>query len=36
VSLDDTALERLVEEAQAGDAWAFGRLFDHYHLPIYG
>ena len=22
-------------EAQAGDAWAFGRLFDHYHLPVY-
>src|SRR5215212_4158717 len=22
-------------EAQAGDAWAFGRLFDHFHLPVY-
>ena len=20
---------------QAGDAWAFGLLFDHYHLPVY-
>ena len=35
VTLDDAAIERLVEEAQAGDAWAFGRLFDHYHLPVY-
>ena len=35
MSLDDAAIERLVEEAQAGDAWAFGRLFDHYHLPVY-
>ena len=33
--LDDAAIERLVEEARAGDAWAFGRLFDHYHLPVY-
>jgi RNA polymerase sigma-70 factor (ECF subfamily) len=35
VSLDDAAIERLVQEAQGGDAWAFGRLFDHFHLPIY-
>ena len=35
MSLDDAAIERLVEEAQAGDAWAFGCLFDHFHLPIY-
>jgi len=35
VSLDDAAIERLVVEAQAGDAWAFGRLFDHYHQPVY-
>jgi len=35
VSLDDAAIERLVQEAQAGDAWAFGRLFDHYHQPVY-
>ena len=35
MSLDDAAIERLVGEAQAGDAWAFGRLFDHYHLPVY-
>ena len=35
MTLDDAAVERLVSEAQAGDAWAFGRLFDHYHLPVY-
>src|SRR6476646_7011840 len=35
MSLDDAAIERLVREAQAGDAWAFGRLFDHYHLPVH-
>jgi RNA polymerase sigma-70 factor, ECF subfamily len=35
VSLDDDAIQRLVSEAQAGDAWAFGRLFDYFHLPVY-
>ncbi|MBA2700096.1 MAG: sigma-70 family RNA polymerase sigma factor [Chloroflexi bacterium] len=35
MTLDDAAIERLVAEARGGDAWAFGRLFDHYHLPIY-
>ena len=35
MTVDDAAVERLVSEAQAGDAWAFGRLFDHYHLPVY-
>ena len=35
MTLDETALERLVEEARAGDAWAFGLLFDHFHLPVY-
>ena len=35
MSLDDAAIERLVKDAQAGDAWAFGRLFDHYHLPVH-
>ena len=35
VTLDDAAIERLVRSAQAGEASAFGRLFDHYHLPIY-
>ncbi len=35
MTLDDTAIDRLVQEARAGDAWAFGLLFDHYHLPVY-
>jgi RNA polymerase sigma-70 factor (ECF subfamily) len=35
MTLDDGAIERLVQEAKAGDAWAFGLLFDHYHLPVY-
>jgi RNA polymerase sigma-70 factor (ECF subfamily) len=35
VSLDDAAIARLVDEAREGDAWAFGRLFDHYHLGIH-
>ena len=35
VTLDDAAIDRLVQEARAGDAWAFGLLFDHYHLPVY-
>src|SRR5215207_6015771 len=35
MTLDDAAIERLVGEAQAGDAWAFGRLFDHYHRQVY-
>jgi RNA polymerase sigma-70 factor (ECF subfamily) len=35
MTLDDAAIERLVDEARGGDAWAFGRLFDHYHEPIY-
>jgi RNA polymerase sigma-70 factor (ECF subfamily) len=35
MTLDDAAIDRLVDEARAGDAWAFGLLFDHYHLPVY-
>ncbi len=35
MSLDDAAIERLVRSAQDGDAEAFGRLFDHFHLPVY-
>ena len=35
MTLDDAAIERLVDEARAGDAWAIGQLFDHFHLPIY-
>ena len=32
---DDAAVEELVAAAKAGDAEAFGRLFDHYHEPVY-
>jgi RNA polymerase sigma-70 factor (ECF subfamily) len=35
MSLDDAAVERLVEESRSGDSWAFGRLFDHFYEPIY-
>jgi RNA polymerase sigma-70 factor (ECF subfamily) len=35
VTLDDAAIVRLVDEARGGDAWAFGLLFDHYHLSVY-
>ncbi|HET7167887.1 MAG TPA: sigma-70 family RNA polymerase sigma factor [Candidatus Limnocylindrales bacterium] len=35
MTLDETAIERLVAEARDGDVWAFGLLFDHYHLSIY-
>jgi RNA polymerase sigma-70 factor, ECF subfamily len=35
MTIDDAAIERLVAEAQQGDAWAFGMIFDHYHEPIY-
>ncbi len=35
MSIDDAAIQRLVEQAQAGDAEAFGRIFDHYHDPLY-
>ena len=35
MSLDDEALERLVREAKGGDPWAFGKIFDEYHEPVY-
>ena len=35
MTLDDGAIERLVDEARAGDPWAYGRLFDHYHESVY-
>src|SRR2546427_13179304 len=35
MSLDDAAIERCVEQAKAGDAEAYGLIFDHYHEPIY-
>ncbi|HEX5590524.1 MAG TPA: sigma-70 family RNA polymerase sigma factor [Candidatus Limnocylindrales bacterium] len=33
--MDDDALERLVLEAKGGDPWAFGRIFDEFHEPVY-
>ena len=35
MKLDDEALDRLVLEAQGGDPWAFGRIFDAFNEPIY-
>ncbi len=35
MTLDDDALERLVEAARSGDPEAFGRIFDHFHDPVY-
>jgi RNA polymerase sigma-70 factor, ECF subfamily len=35
MTVDDAAVERLVKEAQAGDSYAFGLLFDHYHESVY-
>ena len=35
MTLDDDEIERLVHQAKAGDAWAFGQVFDHYHRPVY-
>ena len=32
---DDVEIDRLVAQAKAGDAEAFGRLFDHYGEPVY-
>ncbi len=35
MTVDDEAVERLVDAAKAGDPEAFGSLFDHYHGPVY-
>ena len=35
MTVDDEAVERLVEAARAGDPEAFGLLFDHYHGPVH-
>ncbi|HET7029760.1 MAG TPA: sigma-70 family RNA polymerase sigma factor [Candidatus Limnocylindrales bacterium] len=35
MTIDDATIERLVAEAQAGDTWAFGMIFDHFHESIY-
>jgi RNA polymerase sigma-70 factor (ECF subfamily) len=35
MTLDDAAVERLVEASRAGDSQAFGRLFDHFHGQVF-
>jgi RNA polymerase sigma-70 factor, ECF subfamily len=35
MSLDDAALDLLVDAARSGDVEAFGRIFDHFHEPVY-
>ena len=35
MTIDDDAIERLVDAAKAGDPEAFGTLFDHFHEPVY-
>jgi RNA polymerase sigma-70 factor, ECF subfamily len=35
MTLDDAALQRLVEASRHGDSDAFGQLFDHFHGPLY-
>ncbi|MFL5775556.1 MAG: RNA polymerase sigma factor [Chloroflexota bacterium] len=35
MTIDDVAIERLVAEAQTGDEWAFGMIFDHFHEPVF-
>jgi RNA polymerase sigma-70 factor (ECF subfamily) len=35
MTIDDAAIDRLVSEAQDGDPWAFGLIFDQYHEAIY-
>jgi RNA polymerase sigma-70 factor (ECF subfamily) len=35
MTTDDAAVERLVAEARSGDSFAFGRLFDLFHEPVY-
>ena len=35
MTIDEEALERLIRDARAGNAWAFGRIFDEFHQPVY-
>lgn len=35
MTTDDETIEQLVAHAQRGDPWAFGRIFDHFHEPVY-
>jgi hypothetical protein len=34
MTIDEATIERLVAEAQGGDTWAFGMIFDHYHETV--
>lgn len=35
MTIDEAAITELVERSRSGDAEAFGRIFDHYHLAVY-
>lgn len=35
MTIDKEALDRLIRDARAGDAFAFGRIFDEFHQPVY-
>ena len=35
MTVDDEAVQRIVDAARAGDPEAFGSLFDHYHGPVH-
>ena len=35
MTIDDAMIDRLVVDAQRGDTWAFGMIFDHFHEPVY-
>ena len=35
MTIDEEALDRLIRDARAGDAFAFGRIFDEFHQPVY-
>jgi RNA polymerase sigma-70 factor (ECF subfamily) len=35
MTVDDEAIDRFVERAKLGDPDAFGKIFDHFHGPVY-
>ena len=35
MTIDEAAIAELVEQSRSGDAEAFGRIFDHYHVAVY-
>lgn len=35
MTIDEAAITAVVEQARSGDAEAFGRIFDHYHVAVY-